>query len=742
MAWREKLTLWRAPTGRAGALGRQTLLGVLRYCAMVLLPLMVLLSVRTFMLYQEARGDFERRWMQQQQVGLSAVADEVHDYLSGVVRDVRYLALSRSWARVDSAADPALAPLQKHFAALLATRADRYEQIRYLSEGGQELVRVDNVRGEPKVLPQGQLQNKSDRYYVREGLSLKPAQVYMSRLDLNVEHGQVEKPFKPMLRFVTRVYGPDRAPQGLLVINVQAAPMLAAMRAVKRPADALFWLLTPSGHWLIGSEPEDEWGFMFPQASNTTVAERYPAVWDRLHGASPGNAVDLGLMVSARIRPQALIDAKDFDLQAKGSASWLAAYWLPKPQYEARLNGLRQDFWVNYISLTLVFLVLSLGLGWLLHRRELAVEVLRQRQAQFQAVLMGLPDPMVVTKLDGSIVMLNAQAQDLFDCQDNALLGRQVGQLFPHGGADLGQSEPAPSPCWPATDGTHLWVMSARGVRVPVVLSLKQIETFEGPRVIGILKDVREQLATERALQRSNQALSDTNRQLEVSNLELESFASSVSHDLRAHVRAIEGYAHILLKEQSSRLDEQGQTLLNRCVAVTHRMNVLIEDLLALSRVARIDMQLQDVDLSAMARSIVRELRAQHPERQVDVQIAADLHAMVDEGLARIILTNLLDNAWKFTGQQPQARIEFGVDASHRPPRFFLRDNGAGFDMAYADKLFKPFQRLHDQTQFPGTGVGLATVMRAVYRHHGTIQALAEPGRGAEFRFTLGQLKE
>lgn len=220
-------------------------------------------------------------------------------------------------------------------------------------------------------------------------------------------------------------------------------------------------------------------------------------------------------------------------------------------------------------------------------------------------------------------------------------------------------------------------------------------------------------------------------------NQELEAFAYSVSHDLRAPLRAIEGFSQALLEDYLDRLDEVGQDYLRRVQAASRKMGQLISDLLKLSRLTRGEMYREQVDLSAMATEIAAEIRATQPERQAEFVIAPGLTVYGDARLLRVALENLLNNAWKFTSKRPIARIEFGVREVSGERAFFVADNGAGFDMAYAHKLFGAFQRLHSLAEFEGTGIGLATVQRVIHRHGGRIWAEGQVGVGATFYFTL-----
>lgn len=225
--------------------------------------------------------------------------------------------------------------------------------------------------------------------------------------------------------------------------------------------------------------------------------------------------------------------------------------------------------------------------------------------------------------------------------------------------------------------------------------------------------------------------------QLEVANRELESFAYSVSHDLRAPLRAIDGFSQALLEDCADQIDDQGQVYLGRVRANTQRMGELIDALLLLSRLSRAEMVIEAVDLSALAKHIAADLKQEDDERQVQMSIEPGLVVEGDARLLRVVLENLLGNAWKFTSKRREACIKFGALEEEEHYVYYVRDNGVGFDMAYADKLFGAFQRLHPMNEFSGTGIGLATVQRVIHRHHGRVWADAAPDKGATFFFTV-----
>lgn len=280
------------------------------------------------------------------------------------------------------------------------------------------------------------------------------------------------------------------------------------------------------------------------------------------------------------------------------------------------------------------------------------------------------------------------------------------------------------------------------GSDVPVEVVVQYFGPAGEPaRFIAIVRDITERKRTERRLIDINvtldQRVRERTAQLEATNRELEAFSYSVSHDLRAPLRGIDGFSQALLEEYADRLDETGVEYLTRVREGTRRMGALIDDMMRLSRVARGELRLERVDLSAVARQVVSELAEADPARQVAVTIEPGPAVIGDRRLLRAALRNLLNNAWKFTRQQPHPIIEFGTVGAAPEPIFYVRDNGAGFDMTYADKLFGAFQRLHATHEFEGNGIGLATVQRIIRRHGGRVWAEGAVGRGATFHFTV-----
>ena len=260
--------------------------------------------------------------------------------------------------------------------------------------------------------------------------------------------------------------------------------------------------------------------------------------------------------------------------------------------------------------------------------------------------------------------------------------------------------------------------------------------------VITLIHDITDLRHASEEVKMLNAALEDRVRQrtadLTEANKELESFSYSISHDLRAPLRGIDGFSHLLADEYGDRLDAQGREYLDRVRRAAQRMGALIDDLLDLSRVNRHNMKRVPVDLSQIAREVMEDLKKSEPKRSVEIRIADGCSAWGDPQLLRVLMENLLGNAWKYTGKTTHAEISFGEarDAAGEST-FHVRDNGIGFDMAYVDKLFLPFRRLHKTEDFAGSGVGLASAARVVRRHRGRIWAESSPGKGTSFHFTL-----
>jgi signal transduction histidine kinase len=267
------------------------------------------------------------------------------------------------------------------------------------------------------------------------------------------------------------------------------------------------------------------------------------------------------------------------------------------------------------------------------------------------------------------------------------------------------------------------------------------VKPFKAPDLRCVIEIALHKHAADLRLRENERWLEQTLQQrtaaLEATNRELEAFSYSVAHDLRAPLRGIDGFSQLLIERYSQRLDHEGLAYLNRVRAAASRMSQLIDALLSLAQVGRSDMQPLDLDFSQLVQSVTSELVAANPDRNVPMVIAPGMRAHADPRLLRIVVANLLENAWKFTARRQRPAVEVGPVQNTALPTYYVRDNGAGFDPAYASRLFGAFQRLHPDREFPGTGIGLAIVQRVIARHGGTVWADSRPDQGATFYFTL-----
>lgn len=371
--------------------------------------------------------------------------------------------------------------------------------------------------------------------------------------------------------------------------------------------------------------------------------------------------------------------------------------------------------------------------------RKRAEEIIAQTQQKYVDLVNNL-DVGIYRNTPGSqgaFLEVNPAMVKIFEAESrDELLKHPVSALYPHPGARRIFNDKMSARGFVRGEELELITLKGRPFWASITAVMKR-DDQDNVYYDGIVEDITERKRTEQTIIDLNKDLQNKLTELDAVNKELEAFSYSVSHDLRAPLRSIDGFSQALLEDYGSRMDKIGQDYLGRVRAATQRMAQLIDDLLQLSRVTRAEMVRETVDLSALARSIGEDLKAAYPDRDVTLTIADGLVVEGDPRLLRIMLVNLLDNAWKFTSKHPRAVIEVGRTQYNGSPAYFVRDDGAGFDMAYAGKLFGAFQRLHAITDFHGTGIGLATVQRIVRRHGGKVWAEGGIEKGATFYFTL-----
>lgn len=370
---------------------------------------------------------------------------------------------------------------------------------------------------------------------------------------------------------------------------------------------------------------------------------------------------------------------------------------------------------------------------------------LRVGPEQLLALIDNTSSVIYMRDIDGHYMLVNEEFERLFNLKREEIIGLTDHDLFPAGMADdfrandlVAAESGGPvqfEETAPGDDGPHTYLT----VKFPL-----RDASGKAYAVCGISTDITDRKRAEQEVQVLNaeleQRVRERTAELEASTKELDAFAYSVSHDLRAPLRSLHGFSQLLLEDYSEQLDETGVAHLRRLQVNATLMAQLLDDLLRLSRTTRVELRRQSIDLSAMAESIIQDLAADEPDRVVEVSVQPALRGVGDLHLIRLALQNLIANAWKFTAQRPDGQITVGSTMQGAQQAYFVRDNGAGFDSKYKGKLFEPFQRLHSAADFEGSGIGLAIVQRVVLRHGGTVWAESSPGQGATFYFTMNSL--
>jgi len=369
-------------------------------------------------------------------------------------------------------------------------------------------------------------------------------------------------------------------------------------------------------------------------------------------------------------------------------------------------------------------------------QHELVAEENRLLAERLTMTLESLTDVFFTLDREFRFTYLNGEAERLLHRRKEDLLGQVLWEQFPEALGTVFEHEYRRA----LRTGTKVEFESC----YPPLNAWVQVRAYPSEQGLAVsCSDVTEKLQAQREVLRLNAELEERvkarTEQLQAANRELEAFACSVAHDLRAPMAAISAFAHVLETTEGARLTSQGLGHLQRIRAAASQLNTMTVSMLELARLSRTALRREPVDLGRLALEILAGLADRESGRRVDIRVAEGLHAEADPTLVRQVLANLLDNAWKFTARTPQARIEvFAQEARPGERVFVVRDNGAGFDMRHAEQLFEPFRRLHGQHEFEGSGIGLATVHRIVSRHQGRIWAEASVGAGASFLFTLG----
>ena len=370
-----------------------------------------------------------------------------------------------------------------------------------------------------------------------------------------------------------------------------------------------------------------------------------------------------------------------------------------------------------------------------IHELETANQTIKESEAKYRSLIETTNTGFAIIDVEGKVRDAN---DEYIRLSGHNILGQIIGRKVTEWTAEYDRARNAEEIALCLKQGfvrnLEIDYVDKNGRVTPIEINATVVETTGGTVIMTLCRDISKRRKAENEIRQLNEVLEQRVRER---TIELEAFSYSVSHDLRAPLRSIDGFSQALLEDYENKLDAQGRDYLTRIRTSTRLMAELIEDLLKLSGITRTDMDIVPVNMTRMARSIIDELQKLHPQRMVNIKIAGSLEDSADPRLIRIVLENLLGNAWKFTGKKTIAEIEFGSTEKDHKKVYFIRDNGVGFDMEYAERIFAPFQRLHNVDEYPGTGIGLATVRRIINRHGGTVRAEGLPGHGATFYFTL-----
>ncbi len=856
---------------------KQKGLQVTKQAALLFFPLFGLLTLVMLWFYHDARTSSLTYLENQNQEILSTLRQHVELSLNHSQDD---LDLALKIVENNIRTDINLNEISQAFYRIVTSREAYIKQLRFIGIDGYELVRVDNAGGKVVNVSGDFLQNKVDRYYVQQGLKLRQGQVYQSPLDLNVEFGAVEYPYRPMIRYVAPVFDSRAIMRGLVVLNVNAGAMLEELNAIGTSSTAEVWLLNRDGYWVYDRRQDREWGFMFNDNS-LSLPMSHPDVWSLLITTTTED-----YQFNLKSDQLGIISAQDWQQTPRLlnyghqeiTMPWFGVMYLSPQAIQDITANLQQRYFTLLLISCIPTLSLSIGFAFLFSRRNDLTEKLiqlnemREADKKFHTALDASPTPMIMVDQEQNIVLANREALKLFEYSSAEAMNIPLTSLIPNQYkkrhvhlVEEFQQSPEERRMAPIRE---VLAVTKTGKEVAVEIGLNPVETSDGVITLASITDITQRKQLESQLAKSNrtmmlaintamigvwtwsvgeksmmwddrmykiydysqrplkpvtyqewrdrihpediarldrvferalrsndsqqyefrlytkdglvrwvkggvvremhinqtrlvginidvteermshQSIATINRELErrvtqrtdelqQANRELEAFSYAVSHDLRTPLRGIDGFSNLLMKSLGDKVDGQNKEYLNRIRTAAQRMGDLIDDMLTLSRITRADVVRKRVDLSALGKNIINHWREIDPDRQVEFITPKQLYANADSALLRIVLNNLLSNAWKFTSNSERPVIELGSINKPEGDVFFVKDNGAGFDMEYVGKLFGAFQRLHTNSEFPGNGIGLATVQRVIEKHGGRVWAEGVVDQGATIYFTL-----
>ncbi len=729
-----------------------------------------------------------------------------------------------------------------------------FDKVRYIDETGKEIIRI-NQNGE--IVPPDQLQNKADRPFFQKANGLPQGEFYISALDLNVEHGKVEVPYKPTVRVATPIFDATGKRRGIYIVNLLAANCVDRLLKLTPQYQQRLRILNAQGYWIKAAQPSDEWGFILPGRADMTLARTDPALWALISKDPQGQTAHNGGYFSwARIVPVKIAPGPQDTVIAE-DAFLVIGSEISSEEWAAYFLGLKQTFAVVALVLLLVgsvtwiffrarqeaqkeldrFFVLTrdmvciagfdgyfkrLNPAWMrtlgytedellskpfldfvhpddrsktvsetvhlreggevisfenryrckdgsyrwllwnarsvpktqtifasardLTERKQMEETLRQNEEKTRLMIESIQDYAIfMLGPDGTIATWNSGAERIKGYHDEEIIGQHFSRFYPED--KIRENFPEKELLEAAQKGR----VGDEGLRVRkdgsqfwanVVINAIRNSQGELLGFVKVTRDVTNRKLAEDRIQKLNEELKNRAVQLEAANKELEAFSYSVSHDLRSPLRHIHGFVELLQESPALKAEETSRRYMNVITKSTKEMGRLIDDLLTFSRTGRVEMHPKEVDMRLLLDDAISELRSDCEGRKVIWDIKPLPAVSGDPNLLHLVWVNLISNALKYTRPRPEARIEIG-SVEQAPGHagnetvFYIRDNGVGFDMNYASKLFGVFQRLHRAEDFEGTGIGLANVQRIIHRHGGRVWAKSQLDVGSTFYFSL-----
>ncbi len=694
-------------------------------------------------------------FMHQQIDKLQVAGRHLSEELQAISADLMFLVESEAVSQV---LESGTATTRRHLAgafAYLAAHRQRYDQLRLLDASGMEIVRVNFNGGDVRVVPDEQLQDKSGRYYFDDAYRLQPGQIFVSRLDLNVERGQVERPLKPMLRVATPVSDHNGQKRGVVLLNYLGAELIAQFQEMMRDSGATPMFLNREGYWLSGPDPAQEWGFMF--GNDRTFAKDYPAEWSAILAQEVGHiASDNGLFSFATIRPlqsghisstgaAAPIGASKAGLDAEGY------FWkiVTRHQFEG-LAGLFQEVLEEYYLLYLFFLAFAVPGSWLLARgREssrVAEQSLKASEERFRSLYDNNPSMFFTIGMGGKILSVNRYGAEQLGYKPADLAGRLLFSLIqaddrvlPEAKLQACGAEPhAPQTCelrFLRTKGEPMWArMTARLVR----------DLGGQPSMLIVAEDITERREAEAA----REAEAEARRRAEVAevaNKAKSAFMANMSHELRTPLNAVIGYSEMLQEDAEDDGRDQDVDDLKKIQSAGRHLLGLINDVLDISKIeaGRMPLHREQFEVCTLIDEVVETVQPLITEwgNELTVSYTDDLGGMfADLTKVRQVLFNLLSNAAKFTDK---GRITLDVRresaAEGDTVCFIVADNGIGMTPEQMGRLFQPFSQADASTtrKYGGTGLGLAITRHFCEMMAGDIEVESESGKGSTFTVAL-----